>query len=77
RRKNFTWRDDGTSKLSSGALGDLGVLNLCQESGNRKKRILPRFACSPSLECTFKNQKVHSKLGYFVAYFFSNSMGLI
>ncbi|BAS46925.1 NTD biosynthesis operon oxidoreductase NtdC [Staphylococcus schleiferi] len=25
RRKNFTWRDDGTSKLSSGALGDLGV----------------------------------------------------
>ncbi len=52
-------------------------VDLCQESGHRKKRILPRFACSPSLSCTFKNQKVHSKLGYFVAYFFSNSMGLI
>lgn len=25
RRKFFTWRDDGASKLSSGALGDLGV----------------------------------------------------
>ncbi|EIQ0342061.1 Gfo/Idh/MocA family oxidoreductase [Staphylococcus pseudintermedius] len=25
RRKTFTWRDDGSSKLSSGALGDLGV----------------------------------------------------
>ncbi|CUY00522.1 Gfo/Idh/MocA family protein [Staphylococcus epidermidis] len=25
RRKTFTWRDDGRSKLSSGALGDLGV----------------------------------------------------
>ncbi|QLK85754.1 Gfo/Idh/MocA family protein [Staphylococcus sp. 17KM0847] len=25
RRKQFTWRDDGSSKLSSGALGDLGV----------------------------------------------------
>lgn len=52
-------------------------LDLCQETGHRKERILPRFACLPSPLCTFENQKVHSELGDFVAYFFSNSMGLI
>lgn len=25
KRKQFTWRDDCSSKLSSGALGDLGI----------------------------------------------------
>ncbi len=53
------------------------IMDLCQETGHRKERILPRFACLPSPSCTFKNQKVHDGLGYFVAYFFSNSMGLI
>ncbi|WP_438326815.1 hypothetical protein [Staphylococcus pseudintermedius] len=53
------------------------TLDLCQEIGHRKKRILPCFACCPSPSCTFKNQKVHDGLGNFVAYFFSNSMGLI
>ncbi|HGH0846913.1 TPA: hypothetical protein ACJHIE_001625 [Staphylococcus pseudintermedius] len=29
------------------------TLYLCQESGHRKKRILPCFACCPSPSCTF------------------------
>lgn len=52
-------------------------LDLCQEYGHSKKRILPRFACLPRDSYSFKGPKVYESRGCFYAYFFSNSIGLI